>query len=335
MEIDPESAASGDKLAESRTVDFKAICLFYAVAFALGVATVSPLWRSGQGLLFPNARFYLAIMLFAPALGVLAVRLVFPNSVKPIVQSTGLGLGRRSGVLGYWLFSWFGLTLIGLATPFVSALFGLLRLDLQNYSGYRELLIARLAGPILERYSIQTVVLFQLASLLVAPLLNMIFTFGQEWGWRGFLLPKLLPLGQWQALILTGALWGLWYAPIVLLGYDYPFHPKLGLLLMTIFCVVFGILLGWVRLATDSVWPAVFAHGAFNAVGEFTYVVAASGQKIDTAQVTILGWTGWILPLLLILLLVQLKRLPVPDRKSAQIYHGYSGGGPNGGYSGP
>jgi len=315
MEIDADSATLGDKPAESRAVDLKAVCLFYAVAFALGVTIVSPLWTSGQGLLSPNARLFLAIMMFAPAAGVLAVRLFFPDSVKPIVRSTGLGLGRRSGVLGYWLFSWFGLTLIGLATPFVSALVGLLRLDLQNYSGYRELLLARLAGPILERYSIQTVVQFQLASLVIAPLFNAIFTFGEEWGWRGFLLPKLLPLGQWQALILTGVLWGLWHAPIVLLGYDYPFHPKLGILLMTIFCLIFGIVLGWLRLATDSIWPAVIAHGAINAVGEFTYVVAASGQKIDTASVTILGWTGWILPLLLILVLVLMKRLPLAEPK--------------------
>lgn len=315
MEINHDSATLANKPAESRALDLKAVCLFYVVSFALGVEIVLPLWKSGQGLLSPNARLLLALMMLAPAVGVLAVRLVFPGSVKPIVRSTGLGLGRRSGVLGYWLFSWFGLTLIGLATPFVSALFGLLELDLQNFSGYRELLIARLAGPILQRYSIQTVVLFQLASLVIAPLLNAIFTFGGEWGWRGFLLPKLLPLGQWQALVLTGALSGLWYAPIVLLGYDYPFHPKLGILLMTIFCVIFGIVLGWLRLATDSVWPAVIAHGAINAVGEFTYVVAASGQKIDTAQVTILGWTGWILPLLLILFLVLLKRLPLPEPK--------------------
>jgi membrane protease YdiL (CAAX protease family) len=150
---------------------------------------------------------------------------------------------------------------------------------------------------------------------VIAPLFNAIFTFGEEWGWRGFLLPKLLPLGQWQALILTGVLWGLWHAPIVLLGYDYPFHPKLGILLMTIFCLIFGIVLGWLRLATDSIWPAVIAHGAINAVGEFTYVVAASGQKIDTASVTILGWTGWILPLLLILVLVLMKRLPLAEPK--------------------
>jgi uncharacterized protein len=313
MELDPDPATLDDRHASSRVIDLKAICLFCVVTFALGIAIASPLWTSGQGLRLATARLLLTLMMFAPAAGVLVVRLLLPGSIKPIAVSTGLGLGRRSGVVGYWLFGWLGLTLIGLATPFISALLGMLHLDLQNYSGYRELLVARLAGPILERYSIQTIVLLHLVSLVIAPLFNAIFTFGEEWGWRGFLLPKLLPLGQWQALALTGVLWGLWYAPVTLQGYDYSFHPRLGVILMTIYCLIFGILLGWLRLATGSVWPAVIAHGALNAVGEFTYVVAAAEQKIDTASVTILGWTGWILPLLLILVLVLLKRLPVPD----------------------
>ena len=313
MEIDPDPATFDERRAGSGVIDLKAIFLFCAVTFALGVAIASPLWTSGQGLRLANARLLFTFMMFAPAAGVLVVRLLLPGSIKPIVASTGLGLGRRSGVVGYWLFGCLGLTSIGLATPFVSALLGMLHLDLQNYFGYLELLLARLAGPILERYSIQTIVLLHLVSLVIAPLFNAIFTFGEEWGWRGFLLPKLLPLGQWQALALPGVLWGLWYAPLILQGYDYSFHPRLGVILMTIYCLIFGILLGWLRLATGSVWPAVIAHGALNAVGEFTYVVAAAGQKIDTACVTILGWTGWILPLLLILVLVLLKRLPVPD----------------------
>ena len=143
--------------------------------------------------------------------------------------------------------------------------------------------------------------------------MNAFVTFGEEWGWRGFLLPKLLPLGQWPALLLTGVLSGLWYSPVVLLGYDYPFHPKFGVILMTIYCVIFGILLGWLRLETGSVWPAAIGHGALNAVGGFSYVVGSADQTIDTAHVTILGWTGWILPLLVIFLLAVLKRIPVAE----------------------
>ena len=47
-------------------------------------------------------------------------------------------------------------------------------------------------------------------TLLMAPL-----AFGEEWGWRGYLLPHLLPLGQWPAFLIGGVIWGLWHIPVV------------------------------------------------------------------------------------------------------------------------
>src|SRR5205807_1239628 len=185
------------------------------------------------------------------------VRVFLPKSVVPLVQTTGLGIGRWPRSLGYWLFAWFGLTIIGLATPFLEALIGTFHLDLINFSGYRHLLLQRPGGDAaLTRFSVQTLVLIQLGSLLIAPGINAIFAFGEEWGWRGFLLPKLLPLGQWRALVFSGVLWGLWHMPVILLGYHYPLHPQFGVLLMVIFCVIMGILFGWMRLGTGSIWPA-------------------------------------------------------------------------------
>jgi uncharacterized protein len=298
----------------SKSIDIKAICLFYAFACALGFSASLPLWESGQGLRFPTARILLTVMMFAPAVSVLVVRLFLPRSVYPLVRTTGLGPGRWRQSIGYWLFAWFGLTLIGLATPFIGALLGMFHLDLENFSGYHHLLLQRPDGDAaLARFPVQTLVLIQMASLLIAPGLSAFVAFGEEWGWRGFLLPKLLPLGQWPALLLTGVLSGLWYSPVVLLGYDYPLHPKFGVILMTIYCVIFGILLGWLRLETGSVWPAAIGHGALNAVGGFPYVLGSADQTIDTAHVTILGWTGWILPLLVIFLLAVLKRIPVAE----------------------
>src|ERR1700736_4283803 len=300
--------------ARSESIDIKAIYLFYAVTFALGLSVSLPLWLSHRGLSQPTARIYLAAMLFAPTIGVLAVRLLMPKSVIPFAQRTGLGIGKWPEDLGYWLFSWFGMTIIGLAAPFVGALLGVCRLDLQNFSGFHHLLLQRPGGEAaLARFPVRTLLLVQVGSLLIAPGINALFVFGEEWGWRGFLLPKLIPLGQWPALLLTGFLSGLWYSPLILLGYDYPLHPKLGILLMTIFCVIFGVLLGWLRLATGSIWPSAIGHGALNATGGFFYVVADANQTVDTAHVTILGWTGWIVPLIVILILVLLKRLPVKE----------------------
>jgi membrane protease YdiL (CAAX protease family) len=37
--------------------------------------------------------------------------------------------------------------------------------------------------------------------------------FGEEYGWRGYLLPKLLPLGELRASLLVGVIWGVWHFP--------------------------------------------------------------------------------------------------------------------------
>ncbi|MBV8225430.1 MAG: hypothetical protein JO232_09615, partial [Verrucomicrobia bacterium] len=135
MASDTKAPAPADASQTGHSIDIKAIILFYCVTFAVAAAIASPLWTSGRGLRFQSARLLLSSLLLAPAAGVLAVRLLLPSSIKPLVRATGLGLGPWKQTFGYWLFAWFGFTLIGLATPFISAFFGLLHLDLQNFSG--------------------------------------------------------------------------------------------------------------------------------------------------------------------------------------------------------
>jgi CAAX protease family protein len=299
---------------ESKKLDTKAICLFYVVAFSLNWLLVLPLWLSREGLHARAALWLLPLTMFTPAAGVIAVIVFLPQSLQPIIRLTGLGIGKWPSCLQYWLFSWFGITAMALAAPFVGAMLGMYKLDLRSFSGFAQLLGQQPgAKAALENVSLRTLLVIQFTQLLIAPGINAIFVSGEEWGWRGLLLSKLLPLGQWSALILTGALWGLWRMPQVLLGYNYPSHPLAGILWMIVFCAVIGVLLGWTRLATGSIWPAVIGHGALNAGSGFGYIFADSNQTIDTLNVTIAGWTGWILPLLTILLLIALKRLPVSE----------------------
>jgi hypothetical protein len=76
-------------------------------------------------------------------------------------------------------------------------------------------------------------------------------------------------------------------------------------------CAIVGVILGWMRLATGSIWPAVLGHAGFNASVGAAYIFGRTGADYDQAQVTLAGWTGWILPLFFIALLVVTRRLPV------------------------
>jgi membrane protease YdiL (CAAX protease family) len=257
--------------------------------------------------------------MYTPTLATLIVTRFISPPPEGLRAATGLRLGKGRGWGWHWLFAWVGVALLCVAAPFVGALFGLFQLDLATFSGYRSLLERAGAGAALEQMPIQALVATQLASLLIAPLINAPFTFGEEWGWRGYLLPRLLPLGQWPALLISGVIWGLWHAPIILLGYNYPNHLATGWLLMVGFCVVWGVIFGWSRLATGSVWPAVLGHAALNGAGGVTALFFREGTSFDPALAGVTGVTGLLLPLLVILLLVVTRRLPVRDAPDAAL----------------
>lgn len=284
-------------------VVYLALCVAGAWLFSL------PLWLNPAGLKHWSARILLPAMMLIPAgVTALMVWIVHPEPDKR--RLLGVGLGPR-GWWRYWLFAWLVVPAFAIAAPFVSATFGCYTLDLQEFSGFRKMLVAAGGEAALKAVPIQVIVFGQLLSVLLAPILNAIFAFGEELGWRGYLLPRLLPLGQWPALILSGAIWGLWHAPVILLGYNYPGHPVLGAWMMVLFCVIFGILFGWTRLATGSIWPAVIAHGALNGSAGAMFLFAKAGTNFDAIHAGITGWTGWILPGLWILFLVVSGRLPV------------------------
>jgi hypothetical protein len=129
------------------------------------------------------------------------------------------------------------------------------------------------------------------STLLFLVLLPLAFC--EEWGWRGFLLPRLLPLGTWPALVLSGVIWGLWHLP----GYVGP-GRRPGLAPFLVFCVLLGILLGRLRMATGSVWPATVAHAAYNTmVIAFVNVVWSDADQLSPADpwsFGLSGWPGWI-----------------------------------------
>jgi membrane protease YdiL (CAAX protease family) len=102
------------------------------------------------------------------------------------------------------------------------------------------------------------------ASVLTIPFVNGLFGFGEEFGWRGYLLPKLMPLGKGAAYLLMGAIWGLWHLPLILMGFTYPGHPLIGTLLFIALLTLFGAVLNEVTLRYRSSLLAGWLHGLFN-----------------------------------------------------------------------
>ncbi len=116
--------------------------------------------------------------------------------------------------------------------------------------------------------------------------INAIAGFGEELGWRGFLQRELGYLGFWKSSILIGLIWGIWHAPIILQGHNYPEHPQAGVLMMIIFTLLLSPIFSYIRLKAKSVIAAAVIHGSLNATVGLPLMVIKGGNDL------IVGVTG-------------------------------------------
>ncbi|MBP5384949.1 MAG: CPBP family intramembrane metalloprotease [Lachnospiraceae bacterium] len=121
-----------------------------------------------------------------------------------------------------------------------------------------------------------------IAGVILGPVLNCITCFGEEWGWRGYLLPKLRRLMPTiPAVLLTGVVWGLWQIPSIVAGFtygkEYEGYPFCGIFMMLLFCIASGMFLSFVSVFADSCIPAIIAHAAFTATASFAIHFAKNG----------------------------------------------------------
>ena len=248
-----------------------------------------------------------ALAMWGPGIAAIIVALVIEKQPFKSLRLNTLGPKR------YYLWAWF-------LPPLLIVLSGLLTISLRTGQLDTEFTFMKQA---MEQTGTQLpvstgmLVMIQIAqALILGPLINVIFTMGEELGWRGYLLPRLLPLGQWKALLISGAIWGIWHAPAIAQGHNYPDHPILGILLMTVFCILLGIIIGWMYLNTRSPWVAALAHGSINAWAGMPYLFLKPG--FDTALGgTLTSIPGWIVMGFFIGWLVLTKRLPVRAQEEA------------------
>lgn len=299
-----------DTLSSTRHVPWFAVVVFTVLACGLAWLVALPLWL-GDGLAEPIAGVLLPVMMFTPAVATLIVTLAL-RVPAPGDRARFLGLWPlRPAKRVVWLMvaAWLAPpVLVGLIVA-VSAGLGFVQLDLTFAAFAAE--IEKALPPGTPVPPVGVVVFAQLAMIPFGALLNAIPAFGEEIGWRGWLLPALRPLGTWPALLISGAIWGFWHSPVILLGYNFGRTDITGVLLMIGGCVAWGVLLGWLRLRSASVWPAVIAHGSLNASAGLIVIVAAA--KPDLGLAGPLGVAGWIVLALVVAVLMltgQFRRQP-------------------------
>jgi len=101
---------------------------------------------------------------------------------------------------------------------------------------------------------------------LLGSVLSMVALFGEEYGWRRYLQSELFKLGRVRGVLLLGVIWGAWHWPVILMGWNYPGYPLLGLVLMVLWCTTEGIVLSYAVLKSGSVLLAAFLHAVGNVI---------------------------------------------------------------------
>ena len=265
---------------KEKTLETRRIWLFLIITFALTYAwTIGLIWPrvlgrdaatlSQEETLINTA--LTAVLMFFPALGVLITRLVTREGFKNAMVSFNF-----KGNVRYYLIGWFG--------PFVLTLLGALLYFMVFPSEFTldSYLTQMAALPV----SPKLFWIVQLLLMMAAPLLNVVTCFGEEWGWRGYLLPKVAERMKFlPTILLTGFIWGIWHAPIIVAGHnygmDYPGYPWAGIVAMCLLCVVLGTLFSYITLKTKSCWPAVFAHGMMNGTASIGVIFLADPIAYD------------------------------------------------------
>ncbi len=146
-----------------------------------------------------------------------------------------------------------------------------------------------------ENMPIHPIWLTLVQGLIAGVTINAIAGFGEELGWRGYLFKEVKHLGFWKSSIIIGVIWGIWHAPIILLGHNYPDHPVAGVFMMTVFAVLISPIFTYVRIKSGSVIAAAIMHGTFNAVGGLAIMLIAGGNDLIVGVTGLAGFIALII----------------------------------------
>jgi uncharacterized protein len=224
--------------------------LFFAIAFGLTLTA---------SLLYPLLRELTPfIHTYTPTLSVVIMMLVVTRDGYSKTGWATLGLQRLG--LRYWVLALVGpLVLMG-------ALYGIAWISQ----------VGQFVLP--EGFTVPLLVSNLSTGLAIAFALGL----GEEIGFRGYAVPRLMGLGPTRALLLSGLMFACWHLPLMLLT---PVYPILGnwllvgpIVLLTL--TLGGVFYGYLRLRSNSVWPSTLAHGVINTSFEWLALFTATASPL-------------------------------------------------------
>ncbi len=241
-------------------------------------------------------QLFTAVTMFIPAICVIITRLItregFHNSmIKPNFK----------GNIKTYLLAYFGPSILTLIGAIVYFLIFPKQFDIN--CGYLAETYKAMGVDIgLTALPLNMLMLSQgITAILFGPIVNFVTCFGEEWAWRGYMVPKMAEnMKPLPMLLVSGVIWGLWHAPLTVVGHNYGMgywgYPFTGILVMCLFCTVIGVFMSYITLRTQSCIPAVLAHGAINAFASIGIYFTVDGGNpfVGPAPTGVIGMIAFI-----------------------------------------
>lgn len=263
----------------------KALLLFLGLTFGITLSTIAAAYIAGFTLIGTPAIMSQVVILVAMFIPSISAIIVQRTVLKKPLKELGLTFGPRSmyvktyGVIFIIYLVNYALTWLFLLPP---------DWTLTSFIGQFTATDPSFSLPIPAP---QMLLIMAGTTFLLAPILNMIPSLGEEIGWRGFLLPALEPLGKVKAAVVASMIWAIWHTPmIILLGFGYGAQAWPGAILHFITVTGFGIWMAYTWFKTRSTILSGFMHATFNAhaYGIWT-LLFVSGNKLLIGPASVIG----------------------------------------------
>jgi membrane protease YdiL (CAAX protease family) len=234
--------------------------LTYLLAFALQLTFLNP-----QNIKSEQAKSILLLLMWVPAVVTIFIKKFSKEGFKDV--------GFRIGNLKYYLLAFLLILFMVPLEVFLSLLLGVAQ--------YNDKFVTISQGAVqlgedwkfallfgFKNLSLPFFILNNLASMLVASIIGIIFAFGEELGWRGFLQNKLFSnMGITSGVIILGLIWGFWHLPVNLMGYQPTANPKLSaFIFFPLFTICLSVIFAWFYIKSKSIFLVSFLHSANNTI---------------------------------------------------------------------
>jgi len=274
------------------------IALFLLVCFGFSWSVAAVIWQTG-GLHSSLAFLLLVVYMFGPAIAAITCACLFDR--KRWKQALGFTSWPK------WI--WFGGLVLAIMIVIGSTLISLLGLDV-HWIGFKQGLqqVFEAENVDIEALPLSLDQLVWLQILINIPVgiaINSFLLLNEELGWRGWLFDRWRPLGFWRGNLMIGFVWGLWHAPVIAMGFNYPELPIAGIFLMIGFTLLISPIIGWLREAGRSVFAASIFHGTINALAGVGLMVI---NLPDMPWRGMVGIGGFVMLATVCLMLLVLRR---------------------------